>query len=190
MIDQFDNLNQFVVRAGSRKPHVVCHKLLAVCIVEFIPMPMSLTHLICAITGVGEALRIETCFLRTESHRSTFVRNRFLIIEQTNHRMRTIFIKLARMGSLQVDDVTGKFNDRTLHPQTDSEQGNTPFPGKTDCLDLTFNTPFPKTARNQNTIVCCKKPLRPFRLDLFTLNRLNANLRAMRNPRVIERFVD
>ena len=96
----------------------------------------------------------------------------------------------VELASFSPSDVSGEFDDGTLHAQADSQERNLPFPGPTDRFDLAFGSPFAKSARNQNSVVARQQPFGAFAFDFFALNSTDSNLRVVVDAGVIDGFVD
>lgn len=183
---QFDRLDQRVVWALPCEPHAVGGKLLPVDVVELVAVPMTFGNLGRSIALGGDAIGIQHRWLGAKPHRATFLGDRFLLIQQADHGMLGIFVKFCRMCPTKAADVAGKFDDRTLHSETDSKKRHAALSGVADRLDLAFDPSFPESSRHQDAVVAGEEPLGPLGFDLFAANPADPDLGLVGNAGVVE----
>ena len=93
-------------------------------------------------------------------------------------------------AELKPDHVAAEFDHRALHSQADAKKRNAALAGKANGFDFAFDAAFAETAGHQHAIEAGQQPFGAFALDQFALNALNADLRAVVNAGMIERFVN
>src|SRR4029077_15552302 len=89
--------------------------------------------------------------------------------------MRTVWVELARVGSLQPTHVARKLHRRHLHPKTYSKERNLFFPRVTNRLDFAFASAVSESPWHQDSIGLAKQLLGTrlfnlFRLDIIQLD--------------------
>src|SRR3569833_2412576 len=165
-------------------------KLLSVRVVELVPMPVPpYTHL-AAVAGGRTTRRVKVGSLGTQAHRATLIGDRLLFVQKADHCMGRVLAELGRMGTIEANDVPCELDRGTLHSQADAEERNAPLTGEADGFDFPLDAALAEAAGNDDAVESRQQPFGAFVFDLLALNRLHADLRAMRDPRVIERFVD
>ena len=70
------------------------------------------------------------------------------------------------------------------------EERNALGAGVANRLDFAFDAALAEAARHQDAVVAGQQPLRPFGFDVLAVNAADADLRAVGDAGVIERFVD
>ena len=113
-----------------------------------------------------------------------------LLVEQADHRVRRVLVELGRVGAGQADDVAGELDHGALHAQADAEERNAPLAGVADRLDLALDAALAEAAGHEDAVVAGEQPLGPFALDLLALDAADADLGAVGDAGVVERFVD
>jgi len=78
MLGQFDHFHERIIRARARELHTVRCELIAIAVVELVPMAMTFGNLCLPITVCGHTARLESCRLSAKPHRAAFVCDRLL----------------------------------------------------------------------------------------------------------------
>ena len=143
------------------KLHAVSHVLLAVDVVELVAMPMAFGDDLraVAVVGLAAAARGAVGWAPSRMVPPLSVTLR-LFVQQADHRMGCVLVEFGGVGVLEADHVAAKLDGGTLHSQADAQERNVAFPGKADRLDLAFDSPLAKPARDQNAVVAGQQPLR------------------------------
>ena len=104
--------------------------------------------------------------------------------------MRRVLVELGRVGAGQVADVAGELDHRALHAQADAEERNALRAGVANRGDFAFDAALAEAAGHQDAVVAGQQPLGPFGFDVLAANAADADLGAVGDAGVIERFVD
>ena len=83
-------------------------------IVELVAMAMALVHEFRLISELRDRVFGERTWLSTESHGPSHVGDIPLFIEQTDHRIRSVFVKFSRIGPIQSQHIATKLH-RSAH---------------------------------------------------------------------------
>src|SRR5687768_6895091 len=111
MFGNLDDLDERFVRALPRKRDAIPLKLVAVDVIEFVPMTMSSRDQLLAIARSRETCRIELARVCPKPHCATFVRDLPLFVQQADDWMRSVFVELRRMRIDEADDVASILDD-------------------------------------------------------------------------------
>lgn len=76
----------------------------------------------------------------------------FLVWHEVDHRIRSFFIKFCGVCVFHAAYVTGKFDDRALHAEAQSQEGDAVGPGIADGVDLAFHAPVAEASRYYDAI--------------------------------------
>src|ERR1039457_7353584 len=115
-------------------------------------MTMPLADLIPAIRFVRQRTRLQLARPRAETHGATQFFHPTQLAQLVNDAVRRCRIELAGVGLLQPAHMTGKFNARRLHAQTDPEEWHLVFARVLNAFQHAFDTALAKTARHQDSI--------------------------------------
>src|SRR5512139_1993229 len=80
MIAQLDDLHKLTIRRKAAKNHALAGKHFSICIIEFIPVTMSLGDHFLAIQPAGKTSFSQKTGIRAESHGAAFLHHAFLLI--------------------------------------------------------------------------------------------------------------
>ena len=111
---KFHDLYQRIVRARAGNGKPIGHELLTIDVVHLVTMPMSFGNLRSAVALLGATPWDKLGRLGAQSHRTTLVGNRPLIVQQTNDRMASLFVELGGVSIIQSANMAGKFHHGTL----------------------------------------------------------------------------
>src|SRR5262245_8847399 len=177
------------LRRGAAKHKAVSLELFAVMVVEFIPMPMALTHTERPIQLGGERTGGQLAFVETQPHRATFLRNDFLFLLQINDGMRRLGVELGRIRFRQTHHITTKLNASDLETQTQSKISYLLLAGVARRENLTFDTPLSETTWHHDAPHRLEITFGTVTLDFlgFHLDQLDAAI--VGNPTVSDGFV-
>src|SRR5262249_33103451 len=91
---------------------------------------------------------------------------------------------------LEVRDAARELDDRELHPEADTEEGNLVRARVADRLDLAFGAAVAEAARDQDRVDVGEELFRAVALDLLGVDVLEIDPHVVREPAVDERFVE
>ena len=94
--------------------------------------------------------------------------------------------ELAGVGVLHPAGMAGKLHHRHLHPQTDTEEGDSLLPGVPDGGYLTLNSPVTEAAGDQDTVRTGQKVGGVFISDRLTVHPADIHLHLVLDPPVGE----
>ena len=148
----FDHLDQRTIRGKSAKVQSVFDERVAILVVDFVAVAMSLTDLGDTVDLGSESSGPQSTWIGAESHRAAHIGDVLLILHQGNHRVAAFGRKLAGMTVLQTDHVARELDDRRLHPKTDPEEWKSRFTSVANCLEHPFHAAHPEAAGNENAV--------------------------------------
>src|SRR6056297_2044004 len=128
--------------------------------------------------------------LLTEPHGPAHLSHVTLFVEQTDDRMRRIFIEFGRVGIVQANMVPTELNDCTLHSQADAKKRDAARTSKPNRFDFAFDATLAKSTGNQDAVVSTEQPFGTFAFDIAALNPSDAHLCVVINSRMIDRLID
>ena len=142
VVGQLHDLDKAGGRVFAHTPHAGGLETLAVFIVEFKTMTMTLLHIGASVSLGGSRTGLQTTVVGSESHCATLVDNRLLILHEVDYIVGGGGIHLGRIGLTQSKHITGKLDDHALHAKADAECGNivlaTPLQGYKLALDASL----------------------------------------------------
>ena len=141
-------------------------------------MPVSFLNLRRSIDLFGKRTFLKTTGIATESHGPSLFLHCPLFREQVDHFIVSCRIEFTTVGPFQPGNVTSKFHDRTLHPQTESKKRNPLFPGVANRRHFAFDPSGAEPARNQNSVGLAQKLLgtAPFKFLRFDQSNIDAGI--------------
>ena len=110
------------------------------------------------------------------------------VIDQIDHRVGRVRIKLDRVGILISEDIAGILDDGELHSQTDPQIRDIVFAGITDRFDFTLDTAIPEAAGNVNRIAVAQERFGTLCFDLLRIYPVDRYAGIEVGTRVDQRF--
>ncbi len=95
MVWDLDDFDQAAVGTGARESQAIRLKLLAILIVEFVPVAMSLINVLGIVRLARDAVGIQHRGLGPQSHCATHLRHILLFIKQADHWVFRVFVEFA-----------------------------------------------------------------------------------------------
>ncbi len=96
--------------------------------------------------------------------------------------------ELAAVGIAETQYITGKFDNRYLHPQANPQIGNVIFSGMLNRPNLAFHPAVAKTTGHQNAVDTIQNA-NTISLDSFRVDIAHVNFSVSMNTRVFKRFI-
>src|SRR5450432_1820370 len=122
-------------------------------------MPVSLEHLAIAINSFRNGSLRNLRGPGSESHTRALGFHVTLLFEKANNGIRRIVIELSAVGLLESAHVSGEFNRRHLHSETEPEVRYFVFPGETGGADFPLDAPFTESARDKHASDIFEMPI-------------------------------
>src|SRR6266566_5614794 len=119
---QLDHLYQRSVGRQAAEIQSMLDELIAVFVVDLVPMAMALADLWNAVDRGGLGSHSQSARVCPEPHRAAHVGHVLLVLHQRNDRVIAFGCKLAGMAVGQADDVASELDDRGLHSEADPEK--------------------------------------------------------------------
>ena len=152
MILQFDDLHQRAVGRQSAESHAVFFQAPPVVVVDLIAMAVTLDDDLGIVDPPRQGTVAGEAGVGAQPHGAAFLGDAALRFHDVNHRIGGIDIKLRTVGVFDPTDIPGKFDHRTLQPQTDAEEGNALLAGIAHRLQLPFDAAVAKSVRHQDGV--------------------------------------
>src|SRR5215471_6959939 len=156
MVRNLHNLNKLTIRRFAGENQTVSAKFILVTRIELVTMSMSFANRRRAINLIGQRTTFKLARVGTESHRAAHRFNSDQVPQLENYRMSRIVVELRRISALEPANITGEFNGRTLHAQTDSEIRGLLTTSVINCSQHARNSSLAKTAWHQNRVKVAK----------------------------------
>ncbi len=167
-------------------------------IVEFVAVAVAFGHHILAVGRPRQTVGHQPAGLRAEAHGAAEIAafpallQRAVLVgpfgDQGDDRMRGGLAELGAVRVLETGDVTGEFDHRHLHAQTDAEIGNPAFAGMADSGDFALDPPFAEAAGHQDGVHVLQAS-RAVAFDLLGIDVVDIDLGAGMDAAVQQRFV-
>ncbi len=162
MIGDFNDLNQSTIHRTTGDFHAGRDNVIQVAVVELIAMTMALRDHILSVELAGQAAGLQVTLLTAEPHCTPQVGAFVAFFQlpvgiqplhnQADYRIGRRTIELGAVGARQTRNMAGELNHRHLHPQADTQVGDTLFPGIANRFDFAFYASVAETAGHQNGI--------------------------------------
>ena len=137
---------QAVVGKRTGDDHPCRSKLIAVRIVKFKAVTMTLVDILFPIGSVCVGSFPQLAGIRPKAHRTAFFHHVHLGIHQRDDRMGCLDIKLGAVRVRQCTDMTGELYDGALHSKTKSQKGDLILPSILNGTNLAFHTAITEAA--------------------------------------------
>src|SRR5687767_12433807 len=149
---QLDDLDEGAVRRQSAQVQAVLDELVAVLVVHFVTVAVSLAHLRRSVDPGSLGSRTQLARVRAEAHGTAHVGDVLLAFHQRNHGIIALRSELARVTVGEADHVAGELDDRGLHSEADSEEWQPRLAGITDCFEHSLDSAHPESAWNEHSL--------------------------------------
>ena len=153
MFRQFDQLNEPAVGRlpGQTKPG--CCERMTVVVAELIAVAVTLRNLLRTVEHGSARIRRKHTAVRTQPHCAALCGDALLIGHERDNGVWSPGRKLCRVGILETGSMTGKFDNRNLHAQTNAKIGQSVFTRILRSQDHTLNAASAKAApERQNSL--------------------------------------
>src|SRR5262249_5625273 len=150
--------------------HAVRLELLAVDVVELVAVAVPLVDHVGAVGPLAQAVGQQVRRVEPQPHGAAHLRDRVLVVEQADDRVLAVALDLGGVGLRQADRVAGDLDDGALKPQADAEEGDLPFAGEADGLDLAADAAVAEAARHQHPVHAAQDALGALALDVLRLD--------------------
>src|SRR5262249_32796671 len=150
--------------------HAVLRVLLAVGVVELVPVPVSLRNLGRAVGCPGLAPFHQLARVQPQPHRAAQLRDVVLLVQEAHDGMPAAAVDLRRAGVLQPQYVPRELDHRALQPQANAEEWHAPLAGIADRLDLPLDAPVTEPTGDEHAIDAGQHLLGSVTLDLLGID--------------------
>ena len=190
MVDKLNDLHKRAIGRATGKNHTVLFKQLAILVVEFVAMSVTLRDSFHPIGVPGSCSRHNAAGIGTETHGTSLIGHLLLLFQKRNNRVGVIRLELRRVSALQSQYVLGKLDASTLHTKTNAQKRDSVLPCVLNRTNLALNPTIIETTRNENGLRAREISLRPVFLDHFRLHPSHFDACMVGDSCVSERFVD
>ena len=153
-------------------------------------MTMTLVDRRRSVQLLSERTGHQLAFVGSEPHRRAFIDNVFLVGQDMDERVGGVGRDLFAVRSAQTGDVSRKLHDRHLHPVADAEERNLVGAGVLCRFDFAFDSPCPKTRRNQYRVDSRENVFDSLLFNRLAIDPAQIDTRIVGNAAVLERFPD
>src|SRR5207253_4444281 len=181
MMLQLDDLDQTTVRRDSAQHEAVLDEPITIGIVQFVAVPMPFVHFELAIGFKGSRALLDRARITSQAHGAALVFDAALIVHEINNGRWALRQEFGAVGVAQAGNISGKFNDRALHPKAKPQERNPLFAGVLDGRNLSLDAPPPEPSGNNNTIHIGPDPVGTALLTVLSVNPLDARARPAMN---------
>src|SRR5258705_13606218 len=121
---QFDHFYKLTIRRNATERQAILFEDLPVLRIEFVTVPVTFADFFCtAIKVLDQRTRRQPARPRSQPHRTAQFLDINKISQLKDHGMRSLQIKLGRIGILKFTNSSGILNTSGLHSQTYAEIG-------------------------------------------------------------------
>ena len=190
LVGEFDNLGEsaFGVHTGNR--HASRLKLLAVLVVEFKAVAVTLLNVGHTISLCNLRARFHTAGIGAQTHRSTHVGYRLLVLHEVDDVVRGLGVHLGAVGVSQTQHVAGELDDHALHTQANAERGHIVLAAPTQGDKLALNASLPKSWSDHNAIVVGEQFIDVAVVDVLTVDVVQLEAAVMIGTGMQQTLVD
>jgi hypothetical protein len=190
MAGELDDFDELAIGAGAGEGEAVSRELLAIDVVELVAVAMAFGDFFAPVRFAGVRALREDGGLRAEAHGAAFVSDVFLLVEQADDGVGSVFVEFGGVGAGKIHDVAGKLDGGALHAETDAEEGDAALADELDRFDFAFDAALAESAGDENAVVAGEERAGAFALDLFALDAADADLSFVMDASVVEGFVN
>ena len=188
ILRDFHGLNDMTVRRSSADNKTGCLHIFSELVIKFISVAMSFMDQSFAVAFLHPGSFHDLAWICTQTERSALCHLFALIWQEVDNFMCSLTVKLSGIRIFPAKNIAGKFNNRHLHPQTDSQIRHVMLPAIPGCDDLSFHTPVSETARNNDSVHIAQDFSDIFFCYRFRVNPLDIYKFTMLIPTVTECF--
>ena len=104
--------------------------------------------------------------------------------------MGRVLVELGRVSAGQIADVAAEFDHGGLHAEAQAEERNAFGAGVANGHHFAFDAALAEAAGDEDSVVAAEQAFGAFGFEVFALNAADADLGAVADAGVVERFVD
>src|SRR2546422_5370471 len=189
MVAELDHLDQRPVGRHAGEPEPALLEPLAIGVVHLVAVAVTLGDLLAIVDPARQRAFLEHAGIRSQAHRPALLREAALRAHQVDHRVRRLGIHLGRVGALEAAHVARVLDDRHLHAEADTEEGNLALARVAHRLDLPLGAARAEAHRHQDRVGALHALRQPLLLDLLRVDVSDPDAALVRDPAVRERLV-
>jgi len=190
MISDLYDLYQAMVRVFAGDEESGLAQDIFVVRVELIAVAVSLGDVDTAVRLFCKRSLFQETKVLTQPHRASQVLDTFEFPPLKEYFVGRFGVELCAVGILQADNAAGIFDGCSLHSQADAEKRDFLFPGVSHSLDLAFDPPYTKPARDKNPVRIRQDFFGFMGLESLCFYPENVDFEMVGYPSVIESLVE